>query len=767
MAKKYTADSVEATSFTGSLFGTSSWAGNATTAPLYLPLAGGTMTGDIYAAGRTFQFQDLVLGVGTTFGTIKTDGTKYIGIYPTNAVESTRFLANGNVIHGTNFTDAGYRLQVSASGAAAGALQIVGTSVITGSLNVTQGITGSLQGTASNALTASYYNGSITSASYAQTASVAPAYLPLTGGTLTGNLTAPTIIGQTSVTALSGSQFTMNNPANTTYYTIYTDSSNILNFGFGGPYPKATLSAVGNLTASGSITGTYIIKAGGTSTQYLMADGTVTTFPTSFTGSLQGTASYATQALSASWAPGGGSAFPYTGSAEITGSLGITGSLSQGTGNIASGQFSHAEGSSTLATGVGAHTEGLFTTASGAYSHAEGQTTQAKGYGAHAEGANTIASGSWSHAEGYQTVSIGDWSHAEGQATTASGSYSHAEGQLSGARGNYSHAEGLSTEAIGTHSHTEGQGTKTPGTYSHAEGTSTVASGYSSHAEGNQTSGSGNYSHAEGFGANASGEASHAEGYFTVAAGDYSHTEGRQTSASGAFGHAEGFDNNAIGEASHAEGRGSVSFGSAAHAEGYFTRAEGTGAHTEGYYTTASGVYSHAEGYTTRATGEASHAEGRNGIASGLYSHAEGGTTVASGLGSHAEGFETSASGDYSHAEGDNTIALGNASHAQGRGTISSGSYQTVVGQFNVTSSVEGAFIIGNGSISGTRSNLVFTTGSQFQVTGSVHVSSFIHLKPVSVSSIVGPTEGMIIASGSVGASVLYYYNGTSWNALF
>ena len=47
------------------------------------------------------------------------------------------------------------------------------------------------------------------------------------------------------------------------------------------------------------------------------------------TGSLQGTASYATQALSASWAPGGAGTptFPYTGSAIISGSLEITGSL--------------------------------------------------------------------------------------------------------------------------------------------------------------------------------------------------------------------------------------------------------------------------------------------------------------------------------------------------------------------------------------------------------------------------------------------------------
>jgi len=53
----------------------------------------------------------------------------------------------------------------------------------------------------------------------------------------------------------------------------------------------------------------------------------------SFIGSLTGTASYATQALSASYAPSaGGATFPYTGSAIITGSLIVTGSL-----NIAAG----------------------------------------------------------------------------------------------------------------------------------------------------------------------------------------------------------------------------------------------------------------------------------------------------------------------------------------------------------------------------------------------------------------------------------------------
>jgi hypothetical protein len=59
---------------------------------------------------------------------------------------------------------------------------------------------------------------------------------------------------------------------------------------------------------------------------------------TTFIGDLTGTASYATQALSASWAPGG-NPFPhcsrknYTGSAEISGSLGVTGSFSLQTFN--------------------------------------------------------------------------------------------------------------------------------------------------------------------------------------------------------------------------------------------------------------------------------------------------------------------------------------------------------------------------------------------------------------------------------------------------
>ena len=79
------------------------------------------------------------------------------------------------------------------------------------------------------------------------------------------------------------------------------------------------------------------------------------------TGSLKGTAttaSYVLQAVSASYAPSAvGATFPFTGDAQITGSLGIIGSFNQASASLASGLFAHAQG--------------LAVTASGNYSHAE------------------------------------------------------------------------------------------------------------------------------------------------------------------------------------------------------------------------------------------------------------------------------------------------------------------------------------------------------------------------------------------------------------
>ena len=104
-----------------------------------------------------------------------------------------------------------------------------------------------------------------------------------------------------------------------------------------------------------------------------------------------------------------------------------TWSFSEGTSQ-ATGNLSHAEGDSTLASGNNAHAEGSGTVASGLDSHAEGENTTASNNASHAEGSDTIASGINSHAEGDTTQASGNYSHSEGQFTIASGAYTHAAG---------------------------------------------------------------------------------------------------------------------------------------------------------------------------------------------------------------------------------------------------------------------------------------------------------------------------------------------------
>jgi trimeric autotransporter adhesin len=98
-------------------------------------------------------------------------------------------------------------------------------------------------------------------------------------------------------------------------------SSNNIAIGFAaGP---STLTQESNKLYIASGSGTPLIK-GDFAAKTVNISGSL--IATSFTGSLQGTASFATNAVSASYAPD--TTFPYTGSALITGSLGVTGSIS-------------------------------------------------------------------------------------------------------------------------------------------------------------------------------------------------------------------------------------------------------------------------------------------------------------------------------------------------------------------------------------------------------------------------------------------------------
>ena len=94
------------------------------------------------------------------------------------------------------------------------------------------------------------------------------------------------------------------------------------------------------------------------------------------------------------------------------------------------GKYSVAEGNENTASGNCSHAEGISTIASGDYSHAEGDNTTASSGCSHAEGINTIASGDYSHAEGNHTRANGNASHAEGYYTIASTDFQHVQGRL-------------------------------------------------------------------------------------------------------------------------------------------------------------------------------------------------------------------------------------------------------------------------------------------------------------------------------------------------
>lgn len=140
--------------------------------------------------------------------------------------------------------------------------------------------------------------------------------------------------------------------------------------------------------------------------------------------------------------------------------------------NIASGDYSHAEGSDTTASGPSSHAEGCSTIASAHYSHAEGSNTIASGDSSHAEGDLAQASGFSSHAEGCRTIASEYYSHAEGSGSVASGEASHAEGDSTTASGIASHVEGYYTEASSDYQHVQGKYNveDTDGIYAHIIG---------------------------------------------------------------------------------------------------------------------------------------------------------------------------------------------------------------------------------------------------------------------------------------------------------
>lgn len=83
-------------------------------------------------------------------------------------------------------------------------------------------------------------------------------------------------------------------------------------------------------------------------------------------------------------------------------------------------------------------------------------------------------------------------------------------------------------------------------------------------------------------------------------------------------------------------------------------------------FTLVKGIAAHAEGNNGLALGDHSHVEGNGCIAGNNSSHAEGTGSRAEGSYSHAEGLETIAVGTRSHTEGNATVAYNKEGHAEG-----------------------------------------------------------------------------------------------------
>ena len=282
---------------TGSLFGTASFATQALSASFApdttFPYTGSAritgslgITGSLSIAGTTngLLFTDYVGGTqfsvypkgvtpSATNYFLRTDGssnalngTTNVTLRLNNNIQAQVSQTTGNFIlqnGGTYVDDTVNRLQVS------GSARITNGLTVTGSL-IAPSITGSLFGTASQAISASWApvattvatasfvtssnvygpfgSNSILSSSFTQTASFAPLYLPLTGGTINGNVT---VNGTASIAFL--------NVQYESASVIYSSGSNVF-----GDATNDTQTLNGTVLVSGSqqITGSLNVSQG-------------------------------------------------------------------------------------------------------------------------------------------------------------------------------------------------------------------------------------------------------------------------------------------------------------------------------------------------------------------------------------------------------------------------------------------------------------------------------------------------------------------------
>jgi hypothetical protein len=334
-----------------------------------------TVDGTINSKRLHFTGNPFNTNPSSNLGAIRLTGDN-LTFYSTNydlAEITTQSQVYQTVVTGSNLVETGLRSNNNGSDyslslknqSGTGSLITNANVVITGSLNVSGGVTGSFSGDGSGltGITASAPDNVATTGSN----------IFIGNQTITGSLNVSgsihNIIGNniniTGNTQMSGNGgFPLNvdgtitskrfnfsgNPFNSTlggtFGSVNYDSNNVqlslVNGDFGTP---ATNSAIYATTNTGSNFTNVLLAAeyGGTSaivnlensngtrrfsvqTDAMTVTGSLDV-TAGITGSLEGTASFATTASFALNGGGGGSAFPFTGSAQITGSLGVTGSV--------------------------------------------------------------------------------------------------------------------------------------------------------------------------------------------------------------------------------------------------------------------------------------------------------------------------------------------------------------------------------------------------------------------------------------------------------
>ena len=386
-----------------------------------------------------------------------------------------------------------------------------------------------------------------------------------------------------------------------------------------------------------------------------------------------------------------GTYFPTTSYAEI---------FNDYTNNVATGNFSHAEGKLTKVNGEASHGEGLSNTINALHAHAEGHGNTISGDDSHAEGRENIVSGEYAHAEGYKNEVQSNAGHAEGNATTVSGVNAHAEGNST-----YIHSNA-------DNSHAEGTGSYTKGVNAHAENSS-YANGKNSHSGGEATAGGVN-SFAHGIKSTLASGVNSVALVSGTASGNSSVAVKGTASGNDAIaitGVASGV--NSISLNGTASGSNSVSIQGTAKSTDSIAIGQGSVAETgQGAMALIKG---HATGQQSLAT-NVSNASGTNSVAMN-NSTANGEESVsmnnstATGKGSTAIGSNTNASGEYSHTEGKGSITGANATaaHAEGNNTVANNESEHAQGKYNVSDSKNSGtlFTIGNGTANDNRHNIV------------------------------------------------------------